>query len=317
MFLMNEKKYTGCLLGSAIGDALGMQTEGMTQIQITQHHKLVYDYGPGRPGSSNEKLKAGQYTDDTQQTLILARSIIESGTFDPELFSKKLVEHYRILISQPELNRGWGSTSLAACRKLDNDTPWRESGGDDPTCGSAMRVSPIGLLFSGRPDELEKNAVLSSLPTHKNPQSIAGAVAVAAAVSLAVSDRSPEIIIQIASYLAKKYDLVLGNKIQHIEKIKHIPEINAFSILGTSMLAVDVVPSAIYCFARTPLDFARTIITAVNAGGDTDSIAAIAGAISGAYLGIDAIPKKWLDRLENREEIEYLALKLQDRHEYP
>lgn len=308
--MMYEKKYAGCLLGSAIGDALGMQTEGMNATEIMQTYNVLYDYGPGRPGSPNEKLRPGQYTDDTEQTIILARTIIESRKFDPTLFSKKLTDHYKKLLSHPELNRGWGATSLNACRRLLEGMSWTESGGDTPTCGSAMRVSPIGLLHPEDLRELEKNARISSLPTHKSPESIGGAIAIAAAVSLAIRNTDVDTIIRIMVNLARKYDPILADKIQSVEKVRHIPEINAFSIFGTTLMTRDVVPSAVYCFARNPLDFSKTIISAINAGGDTDSIAAIAGAISGAYLGMDAIPKKWLNGLENRDVIESLAQKL-------
>jgi ADP-ribosyl-[dinitrogen reductase] hydrolase len=307
---MYKKKYTGCLLGSAVGDALGMQTEGMSPGEIKQKFNIVFDYGPGMPGTPHKKLRPGQYTDDTEQTLILARSIAESGKFDPELFSKKLVEHYKMIVSRPGSNRGWGRTSLDSCKRLQSGTPWKESGGDSPTCGSSMRISPIGLIYPDNLEHTEKTAVDSSLPTHRHPESIAGAVAVASAVSLAITNTSPDIILTTAGSLAKKYDSLLGNKINSIEKMRYMPELNAFSIIGTSLMTRDVVPSAFYCFSKNPLDFSRALITAVNAGGDTDSIAAITGAISGAYLGIDVIPKKWLDKLENRNEIESLALEL-------
>lgn len=287
-----------------------MQTEGMKPAEIKVKFNVVFDYGKGIPGSNNEKLRPGQYTDDTEQTLILARSIIAMGKFDAEEFSKRLLEHYLIIMRLPELNRGWGTTSLTACKHLADGKGWKESGEDSPTCGSAMRASPIGLLYPGRPEKTEVTARTSSLPTHKNPESIAGAVAVAAAISMAVTKTNPDIIIKTTSNLVRKYSIKMADKIQSVDNVRHISEINAFSILGTSIMACDVVPCALYCFARNPLDFPKTLITAINAGGDTDSIACIAGAISGAYLGIDAIPKKWLDRLENREEIESIALEL-------
>jgi len=297
-------------LGSAVGDALGMQTEGMSPAEIKQRFNIVFDYGPGMPGSPNEKLRPGQYTDDTEQTLILARSIVEAGKFNPVLFSKKLVEHYAMIISEPGSNRGWGYTSLDSCKQLQSGISWNESGGDSPTCGSSMRISPIGLLYPDNSDQLERTAVESSLPTHKHPESIAGAVAVASAVSLAITNTSPDIVLRTAGSLAKKYNPMLGNKIYSIEKMRYMPEVSAFSAIGTSIMTKDVVPSAFYCFSKNPLDFSKAILSAINAGGDTDSIAAITGAVSGAYLGLDAIPKKWLDGLENREEIESLALEL-------
>ena len=287
-----------------------MQTEGMESTEIKLKFNVVFDYGKAGPESHNKKLRPGQYTDDTEQTIILARSIIAAGKFDADEFSKGLLKHYKMIIALPDLNRGWGSTSLTACQRLANGNRWQESGQDSPTCGSAMRVSPIGLLYPGKPEKTEDIARLSSLPTHKNPESIAGAVAVAAAVSMAIKNTNPDTIIQTASDLARKYDARLADKIESVKKVRHMPEINAFSILGTSIMARDVVPSAMYCFAKNPLDLPKTLITAINAGGDTDSIAAIAGAISGAYLGIDAIPKRWLDGIENRKEIESIALEL-------
>ncbi len=307
---MYSKKYTGCLLGSAVGDALGMQTEGMSPGEIKQKFNIAFDYGPGMPGSPNEKLRPGQYTDDTEQTLILARSIVEAGKFDPILFSKKLVEHYAMITSNPGSNRGWGCTSLDSCKRLQSGTPWNESGGDSPTCGSSMRISPIGLLYPDNLKQLEKISVESSLPTHKHLESIGGGVAVACAVSLAITNTNPDIILKTSGNLANKYDPVMGNKIYSIEKMRYMPELNAFATIGTSLMTRDVVPSAFYCFSKSPLDFSRSVLAAVNAGGDTDSIAAITGAISGAYLGIDAIPKKWLDGLENCKEIKSLALEL-------
>jgi len=78
-------------------------------------------------------------------------------------------------------------------------------------------------------------------------------------------------------------------------------------VLGNGIEAPRSVPTAIYCFLRQTQSYEDTVIYAISLGGDTDTIAAMAGAISGAYLGIETIPSEWRAKLENREYIEALA----------
>lgn len=81
----------------------------------------------------------------------------------------------------------------------------------------------------------------------------------------------------------------------------------AFQALGEGWVAEEAVACALYCFRRTPEDYVKTVLTGANANGDSDSIACIAGAISGAYNGFEAIPAKWQDRVENKEGLKEIA----------
>jgi ADP-ribosylglycohydrolase len=114
-------------------------------------------------------------------------------------------------------------------------------------------------------------------------------------------------------FRASKYDEALGNKIVlSFDKYNEEPD-KVFNELGTSYLVDETVPSAFYCFSRHFEDPEKAIIEAVNAGGDTDSIACITGALCGARHGIDAFPDRWIKGLENRDIVEHIAGKLFDK----
>lgn len=304
-----EKKYTGCLLGAAIGDALGMQTEGLTRKQISKHP--VKDYGRAPENHPNHKLLPGQYTDDTEQLIILSKSIIEARGFNPETFSKKLKEWGKTLITNPELNRLVGPTSIQALKNLLEGADWRDSGVKADSCGSAMRAAPVGLLSSNL-EEVVRLARLSSCPTHTSSESIAGAVAVALAVSMSLQAYPvKEMCLEIASRV-KKIDAPLGDKLEILAKSQPylLEEDEFFGEPGVSNSVYETVPAAFFCFMKYAESFEEAVIAAANAGGDTDSVACMTGAVLGARLGIDAIPKRWIEGLERREYIESLSVEL-------
>ena len=138
-----RNKYIGCMLGAAIGDALGKQNEGLRRKDILS---IVADYGKTRAGCPGERLRPGQYTDDTEQMLVLARSIIECKGFDAEDFAKRIARWGADALSDPERKNLIGPSSSIAIARLNAGAGWRESGSDIPACGSAMRVAPIGLF---------------------------------------------------------------------------------------------------------------------------------------------------------------------------
>jgi ADP-ribosylglycohydrolase len=304
-----KRKYTGCLIGAAVGDALGMQTEGRSRKELAQQR--VKDYARAPQGHPNHKLQPGQYTDDTEQTLILAESIIEAGGFDIEVFSKKLQKWGERLMENPELNRLVGPTSMQAIENMISGKNWHESGVPSDSCGSAMRAAPIGLL-SADVDEVVEFAVLSSLPTHTGSGAIAGSVAVAISVSMNVNSTPPEKILSEVVSRIEHIDEVMAGRIACLRHIDTSPSSadDFFGEQGVSNSVYEVVPAAFFVFLQHTNCFEDAIIAAVNCGGDTDSVACVAGSMLGARLGIDAIPKRWVMRLENREYIEELALQL-------
>lgn len=293
------------MLGAAIGDALGKQNEGRNRKDILMT-RIIKDYGKAPAGCPGEKLTAGQYTDDTEQMILLAQSLIECRGFDAGDFALRISRWGAGAMADPLRNKLVGPSSSAAIERLNSGVSWKEAGSTIPSCGSAMRAAPIGLFYSDM-DEVETNAALSSVPTHNSSGAIAGAVAVAVGVRCAIDGMVCGDVIGEVCARASKYDTDLAKKIELSFLVKDEAPDKVFTTLGTSYMVYDTVPSAFYCFSRHFDEPDNAIIEAVNAGGDTDSIACITGAMAGARHGINGFPERWIKGLENKGLIERLA----------
>lgn len=303
-------RFRGCITGVAVGDALGMQVEELTREEIKRNYGLVKDYGRAPPDHPNHKLLPGMFTDDTEQTLNLAESIVEKGRFDVGHFAHKISQWGKKILENPELDRFSGGTSKKAIKKLLSGIDWLESGEEGTTCGSAMRVSPIGLFYHQDLDLVEKYAKMSSTPTHTSHAARAGAIAVAVGVACNIRNLDMETILKEVAERCSREDPDLADKIYLSYDLKEEDIDSAVRKIGNSSSVYETVPFAFYSFFSNLNDFESSVITAVNAGGDTDSIGAITGALSGARHGIRAIPRRWLDGLEKRDYLIDIADKL-------
>lgn len=296
--LDNIDRYCGCILGGAIGDALGSRIEGMLPEHIKEYYGEIIDF------DGNSK-----YTDDTQQAIIIAENLIcGNGLINPE----KLAQQFLSLYQSGE-SRTTGDTFREACERLQRGVSWQNSGNVDTNetnnlplgCGSAMRSHLLGLV--GSRNRLYVNSILSSLPTHNHSETLAGAAIVAYAVHL-VKDA-----VVIDNEFLIHNLIEIAEETEATEMSERLGQINIgqpeskFDIWGK---VTDVVPSAISCFLKHKYNYHSAVLEAVNIGGDTDSRASITGAISGAYLGAKAIPEKWRDQIEDREKLETIAKKL-------
>lgn len=298
----------GCLLGLAAGDALGMPVEGFTAEQIQDKFGRVEDMMPAPPGHFQFGLGPGQFTDDTLQALLLAESILEENCFDIQRFVTGLMDWGRCWTSDPRSGRGVGSTSQGAIEQLLANKDWSESGVTIPTCGSAMRVAPIGLVYHFDLDLVSKYAQLQSVPTHSCSAARAGSVAVAVGVALALTGLPKNIVLKKASSFSMRIDSEFASCLMRIDELLDLEPIDAFREIGTSPLVNETVPAAFYCYLK--FDPEDSLIMAASAGGDTDSIAAIAGALAGAAYGTGWLPERWLSSLEDRSRIERIAVDL-------
>lgn len=303
--MKQESKYTGCMLCAAIGDALGKQNEGLSRAEILKRGYAT-SYGKAPEGSPGGKLRPGQYTDDTEQMLVLAQSIIRCSGFDADDFARRIAKWGADALKNSARKSLLGPSSSLAIAKLNAGIHWKDSGSDIPSCGSAMRAAPVGLFYRDL-EKVEANAALSSIPTHSSNAAISGAVAVATGVRCALDGMDCVEIIKETSARAAKYDRNLGEKIELAFRKRDANPEDVFAELGTSYLVYETVPCAFYCFSRHFESTERAIIEAVNAGGDTDSIACITGALCGAQHGIDSLPERWINGLENKDGIESLA----------
>jgi poly(ADP-ribose) glycohydrolase ARH3 len=294
-----RSKFLGCLMGTAIGDALGARREGKGMSKTEDIVSLA------------EKLEQLIYTDDTHMTIGVAESLLESKGFDGEHMAQTFIRNY-----EAEHWRGYGPGPPRIFRMIRDGEAWYSAAnklyrGGSFGNGSAMRVAPVGLLYSRNLEKLREVAYQSSSITHYHELGKEGAALQACAVALALNTPSGEDI-EKEAFLSRFQDFV-QNRLYR-EKLAQIREFlgeqdkaKVVAVLGNGIEAPRSVPTAIYCFLSHPQSYKDTVIYAISLGGDTDTIAAMAGAISGAYLGIKAIPPEWRAKLENREYIESLA----------
>jgi ADP-ribosylglycohydrolase len=305
-------RLAGCILGQALGDALGFVVEA----QPPEAARVYVDeyLRPRRAAErSHPQFPFGQYSDDTQLARELLRSFRDRGGWDPAAFAERLSQLFR---DRRDVGAGRGTRSAAL--RLLMGVPWFDSGTPAPYAGngSAMRVGPLGLLLSDR-NAICRAAREQSRITHRDPRCAAGAVAVACAVAIAGRRQAIETVgfLVEVSDCAEAEDRSVADAIRELaEWLSLDPEAAARHIHESGLdpahprwqgISAFVTPSvlwSLYAFLRTPDDYCETICTAIGVGGDTDTMAAIAGAISGARVGVAALPQDLLPHLIDRGE---------------
>jgi poly(ADP-ribose) glycohydrolase ARH3 len=298
-----RKKYLGSLLGAALGDAIGASWEGH-QIAGRREIELI------------AKIPCClRYTDDTHMTIGIAESLVECRGFDGKHMTERFIENY---FKEPW--RGYGPGPPRVFGLIKNGMAWGEAAGHIYPGGSfgngaAMRVAPVGLFFWNQSARLREVAYLQSRITHSHVLGMEGAALQAMAVALAVA-ANPDTPLGSQSFLSNLMNFatedVYRAKIAKSSSIMDRSDDRQEVVreLGHGIEAFNSVPTSIFAFLTHSQDFSSTIIYAVSLGGDTDTIASMAGAISGAYLGVDAIPPQWRAQLENRDYILDLANRL-------
>jgi ADP-ribosylglycohydrolase len=179
-----------------------------------------------------------------------------------------------------------------------------------------MRAGPIGLFFFDDPEEMVRTAHDQGRITHRDPRCSAGAVAIAGAVALAVRGGEVEaerFLTQLAEWAAP-FEVSVADALRQLAEWVPLPSEEAATLVsgvghnpdypdevrGISPFVTTSVLWSLYSFLSSTKDYWETICTAIAVGGDVDTTAAMAGAISGAYLGLDAIPRQWARHVTDR-----------------
>ena len=305
--------FRGALLGTFTGDALGAPVEGWSALRIRREHGEIREMLEGRRGS-------GRYTDDTQMTIALAESLLESRGFDGGEFAARLVAAY-------DPTRGYGQGTTDVIRRLRSGEPWQTAADHSYPRGSfgngaAIRMAPVALLHHHDRESLGLLAEETALVTHSHPLGVAGAVLQACQIALAIQSRGEALdplgfaVVLRSSTTSTEF----RQKLRAVEEcLEESPTLEAVhNRLGCNSTALGSVPTGLYCFLSHPESFEAAVTYAVSLGGDTDSIAAMTGAIAGAYHGAQAIPERWRRKLEEGPKgasyVETLADKLFEKH---
>jgi ADP-ribosylglycohydrolase len=286
------------LLGLAIGDALGMPFETAP----AEDPALLAWRGEFR-ASAYHGLSPGQWTDDTMMSKLLAESLLAHDGYDPRATSELYVEW----LQSGDL-RGMGKSTKIALTRLSEGCHWGDSGvkGAEGN-GSAMRAAPLGLLFRDRHDLLIEAACVDAQITHRSKEAEEGSIAVALAVSyLANGIARQDLIQEVTKYLTESEVKRGLLKADFYARTGGLGVAEALRLIGTSARVTHTVPAAMAAFLLTK-SYKEAILAAIRAGGDTDTTAAVTGALAGAYYGREAILQTDLHtQLEKWEELAQL-----------
>lgn len=309
----------GALYGLAIGDALGMPTQSLPRALIVSRYGEVID--GFHPAPSDQPLAAGMpagaITDDTEQAVLLGELVVSSGgKIDGHELARKLLAWEDSMRARGSLDL-LGPSTKRAIDELLVGTDITETGRQGTTNGAAMRITPVGIATSLEIEGLLLDRVIAaSAATHNTGLALSAAAAVAAAVSAGIDGATvPEVIplaIQAASTAATSGHWVAGaevaTRIQWATSLvtttsrpddaaagvasprPGVVSALLYDLVGTSLASQESVPAAFAVLAAYPDDPWLVCRLAASLGGDTDTIAAIAGAVAGACHGIDAFP---------------------------
>ncbi len=301
-----RSRYRGCLLGLAVGDALGAAVEFM----------MPGTFAPltGMKGGGPHGLKPGQWTDDTSMALCLALSLVETGKFDARDQMERYVRWYRTgYMSSTGVCFDIGNTTRVALERFER-TGEPFSG---PTAantagnGSLMRLAPVPLALAHDPRLAITHAALSSKTTHGAAEAMDACRYMAGLVCGAIAQENKE------SLLSPMYAPLQAEGIWKKEPLSpRIASVASASfkaksppnIRGTGYV-VESLEAALWAFSSTGT-FGDGCLAAANLGDDADTTAAIYGQLAGAYYGVESIPAEWLDPIAMRGEIEGIADRL-------
>lgn len=321
MSLTPLQRTEGSLYGMATGDALGVPTSFMTHAYIAKTWGWIDTFYPPEKGHIyHDGLKAGEYTDDTEQALALAKSFIRNKKVEPLDVVDELIawaDRVKDKYASP-----LGPSTERALKSIKAGAPITESGKYGNTNGSAMRISPIGIIHGLRGSsckEMVRDVYLTCMPTHNTNVCVATAAAIAWGVALCIrGETNIDKIVQEtvrAAEIGNQYGNVvtspsIGKRIEFLREMVHkstdpkqtLAEI--YDMFGGGDLAADSVPVAIALFALGKGDPRLVNEYCVNLGGDCDTNAAMAGAMAGAYAGVDAVPVAWRDTIREVNKVD-------------
>jgi poly(ADP-ribose) glycohydrolase ARH3 len=302
-----EERFAGCLLGLAVGDALGAHFEGQSPDYLARRYRRVSDLIENPPPGEL------WYTDDTQMAIGVAETLIACNGIDELEICRRFAANY-----VPQRGYGRGARVVLEAMVQGDDHKYLAANhlpGGSFGNGAAMRVAPVGLIFRHDHNKIWAQAKLSALPTHVHPLGIEGAQVLALTVGLASSVEDFGRDDFVAALAERCSSLEFSGPLRRAGQLTDVRDLGRF---GNGIEATSSVVTAIASFGLTPNSYEDTIGNVILLGGDTDTMAAMAGAISGAYLGRQAIPRHLIENLEDRHQgktyLEDLARRLNAAH---
>lgn len=317
-----KNRAMGCLLGGAIGDAMGMPASFMSPNQIKKVYGRIDSFL--EPEKEEQEyhgdLQAGEITDDTEETLIISEVLIENNGFSEKAFVSKMKDW---CIDNDMLNSTViGPSTRNFLTAIVEGSDYYEKGKLGDTNGAAMRVAPIGIYNHNDIDKAGEDAIASARPSHGSRTGLASAAAVSTAIAMGVNGNfTPEDIMVRSALAAEKAEeqgfdvpgpsistrirlakrVVDENKDLSLEEVAYL----LYKYIGASMKAYESVPLSLGVFYAAKGKFQDGLITIINIGDDADTNGAICSAICGAYSGIEEIKQEWIDKVQETNKIDF------------
>jgi len=320
----------GAFYGVALGDALGMPTQLLSRSQIKDRFGRITrfeDADPDHPIAAN--MPAGSITDDTEQAILVAEALLDgNGRIDPKDLAQRLTTWEATMRAKGSLDLLGPSTTRALQMIADGATP-EESGKYGTTNGAAMRIAPIGIAFDiAHPDRFLRGVIDACQVTHNTTIGISSAAAVAAVISAGLNGVPLPEALEIGARFADAGEAhgnwIAGARIP--PRLRWVRTLAAQTapddlpgqlcdLVGTSTASQESVIAAFglaHGVAAQKTDPLTAVCMAASLGGDTDTIAAILGAMLGAVGGVDIWPEAMRARLRtvNRLDLDPLVDRL-------
>jgi ADP-ribosyl-[dinitrogen reductase] hydrolase len=284
----------GCLLGLAVGDAIGTTLE----FAARDTRPPLTDMVGGGPFG----LRPGEWTDDTSMALCLADSLLASGGLDERDLMERFVRWWR---DGENSHNGRCfdigiTTRQALHRFLETGDP--VAGSTDPQTagnGSIMRLAPVALRWAGDSRQVIAAARAQSITTHGALAAVDGCAMLAEILTDAITTGSKEVVLHPRAASEPSIGAVAAGSRSGKDRQE----------ISSSGYVVHTLEAALWCIDRTDA-FSDAVLLAANLADDADTVAAVTGQVAGALWGRSAIPQHWLDRLAWRERLENMAHRL-------
>lgn len=283
-------RFVGCMLGHAIGDAFGAPFEGLDAYLILSR------FGRAEDLTQNPVVETLHYTDDTLMSVSVAEVLLAHDGIDPDALAQSLVARY-------DPRRGYGQGARDLIHRISEGGDWREEAaalfdGGSFGNGACMRAHPVGLRFSDDPKRMVAEAQTQARVTHAHELGIEAAVLQTVATAYCLNHDT----IIANDMLGTLRGFVRTEEFEwQLTTARALPPADTFAMFGNGLEAHRSWTTALLCFLVSPHDYPAVIGRAVALGGDTDTIAAMAGALAGAFNGVQSIPKPLMDRLEDQD----------------
>jgi ADP-ribosylglycohydrolase len=285
-----HEHFAGLLLGTAVGDALGLPAENLSAEKIHKRWngkwKMRFIFGKG------------MVSDDTEHTLMVAQALLEHPD-NATKFQRDLAWKLRWWFAG--LPGGVGLATAKSCIKLWMGFPPEKCAVVSAGSGPPMRSAIIGAYFASKPEQRKAFVLASTRLTHRSWQAETAALAVAESAALAMAKQHGDAskvfdALAVLSEESEWQSIIFKMKTSLAEAHSVSDFVRSLNLKrGVTGYSLHVVPVALYAWLRHPDKFCTALTAALDCGGDTDTVGAILGALSGAVVGKNGIPIEWLN----------------------